>query len=119
MLTISKPPVGVIAYGRSGAGYIIEALEADRIVLKTPSGLKRVPFDAVIRWEPPLSPKPIEVGERVQLKGTQAEYVVIELYDHFMGWKDGERTYEQWARLQTSDHKPATWKLTQLRNLKP
>jgi D-serine deaminase-like pyridoxal phosphate-dependent protein len=113
MLTISKPPVGAIAYGRSGLGYIIEALEADRILLTTPSGLKRVPLDAVIRWElpAPINPAP---GQRVRLKGTHAEYMVIEIYDHFMGWKDGDRTTETWARLKTADSKPATWKLSQL-----
>jgi D-serine deaminase-like pyridoxal phosphate-dependent protein len=110
----SKPPVGAIAYGRSGLSYIIEALETDQILLKTPEGLKRVPLNAVTRWELPPAPRPIQLGDRVRLKGTQAEYVVIELYDHFMGWQDGDRTTEACARLQTDDGKPATWKIQQL-----
>lgn len=114
MLTSSKPPVGAIAFGRSGIGHIITALEADRVVLRCPDGLKRVPLGAVIRWELPPEPRPIQVGDRVRLNGTQAEYTVIELYDHFMGWEDGDRTYETWARLTTPDGKPATWKIQQL-----
>jgi hypothetical protein len=114
MLTISKPPVGALAWGRSGVGCIIEALEANRIILKTPSGLKRVPFDAVIRWELPAVPKPIQIGDRVRLKNTALEFVVVEIYDHFMGLEDGERTYETWAKLTTEDGRPAHWKLNQL-----
>jgi hypothetical protein len=114
MLTISKPPVGALAWGRSGVGCIIEALEANRIILKTPSGLKRVPFDAVIRWELPAVPKPIQIGDRVRLKNTALEFVVVEIYDLFTGLEDGERTYETWARLKTSDDRAAFWKLSQV-----
>lgn len=111
----SKPPIGAIAYGRSGAGYAIEALEANRILLKTPSGLKRVPFDAIIRWELPPSPKAPASGQRVRLKGTYRTYTITELYEVYCGRDlDGDRTTETWARLKTADDKPATWKLNQL-----
>jgi hypothetical protein len=46
-------------------------------------------------------------GDRVQLKNTAAIFTVVELFDHFMGLKDGERTYEDWARLETPEGKPA------------
>jgi hypothetical protein len=115
MLTTSKPPVGAIAYGRSGAGYTIAALEANRIILKTSSGLKRVPLDAVIRWELPPSPKALEPGQQVKLKGTDRTYTLIEIYRAYCGrGSDDQPFYEQWARLKTVDHKPATWKLNQL-----
>jgi hypothetical protein len=114
MLTSSKPPVGAIAFGRSGVGHIITALEADRVVLRCPDGLKRVPLGAVIRWELPAIPTTPIPGQRVRLKNTALEYVVIELYDHFMGLVDGERTYETWAKLTDSGGKTATWKLSQL-----
>jgi hypothetical protein len=114
MPTISKPPVGAIAFGRSGVGHIITALEADRIVLRCPDGLKRVPLGAVIRWELPPEPKTLTPGHRVRLKNTQAEFVVTEIYQHYMGLEDGDRTYERWARLQADDGKPAHWKVCQL-----
>jgi hypothetical protein len=76
-----------------------------------PQGSRVIPLELV---KGVAQQKPIQVSDRVRLKGTQSEYVVIELYDYFMGWVDGERTYEQWARLQTIDGKPATWKLSQL-----
>ncbi len=115
MLTISKPQVGAIAFGRSGVGHIITALEADRVVLKCSDGLKRVPLTAVIRWE---LPRPLEVGDRVRLKNTERQYTITELYDHFMGLdSNDERTYEQWARLKTDDGKPANWKLRQLEKI--
>jgi hypothetical protein len=53
-------------------------------------------------------------GDRVQLKNTTAIFTVVELFDHFMGLKDGERTYEAWARLETLEGRPAWWKVQQL-----
>jgi hypothetical protein len=119
MLTISRPPIGAIAFGRSGLGHIITALEADRVVLRCPDGLMRVPLGAVIRWELPAKPKTLTPGQRVLLKNTALEFVVIDIYDHFMGWVDGERTYEQWAELQTNDvdGRPAHWKIQQLEEI--
>lgn len=115
MLTTSSPPPGAIAYGRSGAGYIIEALEANRIILKTSSGLKRVPLDAVIRWELPPSPKALSAGQQVRLKSTDRIYTLIEIYRAYCGrGSDDQPFYEQWARLKTADDRPATWKLNQL-----
>jgi hypothetical protein len=53
-------------------------------------------------------------GDRVQLKNTAAIFTVVDLFDHFMGLKDGERTYEAWARIETVGGKPAWWKVRQL-----
>jgi hypothetical protein len=114
MLTSSSPVVGAIAFGRSGTGHVIAALDADRVILKTSEGLKRVPLAAIARWEMPAVPTTPALGQRVRLKNTVLEYVVIELYDHFMGWVDGERTFEAWARLQADDSRPAHWKINQL-----
>jgi D-serine deaminase-like pyridoxal phosphate-dependent protein len=82
-------------------------------------GARVIPLESVkgVAQQKPnllVMPRPIQIGDRVRLKGTQAEYVVIEIYSHFMGWEDGDRTYEQWARLQTDNGKPATWKIQQL-----
>lgn len=60
----SSPPIGAIAYGRLGIGYPITALEAERVILKTPAGLKRVPIEAITRWEHPTAPP---LGHRVRL----------------------------------------------------
>jgi hypothetical protein len=104
------PIVGAIAFGRSGAGYPVIEVHPDRIVLKRDGRPWAVNPVAIVRWEP----KPIQTGDRVRLKNTALEFLVIETYAHFMGWVDGDRTYEAWARLQTSDGKPAHWKLSQL-----
>lgn len=117
MLTISNPPVGAIAFGRSGVGCIIEALEANRIILKTPTGLKRVPLDAVIRWELPAS-TPLAPVRQVKLKGTSQTYTLVETYQVYCGrGSDDQPFYEEWAKLTTSDCKPAHWKLSQLEGL--
>jgi D-serine deaminase-like pyridoxal phosphate-dependent protein len=109
----SSPPIGAIAFGKSGAGYPVIEVRPDRIVLKRADGPWAVSPMAIVRWELP-APRPIQPGDRVRLKGTQAEYVVIELYQHFMGLEDGDRTYETWAWLTTADGKPARWKMQQL-----
>lgn len=54
------------------------------------------------------------VGDRVILRGTSAEYTVLEFFDHYTGLKDGDRTYEQWAKLQSLEGTPAFWKVRQL-----
>jgi hypothetical protein len=114
MLTISKPPLGAIAFGRSGVPCIVTALESERVVLRCPDGASlRVPVTAIARWELPAVPKTPVPGQRVRLKNTALEFVVIELYDHYMGMQDGERTYETWAKLTTPEGKPAHWKLSQ------
>jgi hypothetical protein len=117
MPTISEPPVGAIAFGRSGVGCIIEALEANRVILKTPNGLKRVPFDAVIHWELPAAPKVPAVGDRVKLKNTNLFYTIIEVFE-VPYWISGYRTVEMWARCQIVEGRMATWKLGQLETIK-
>ena len=115
MLTISNPPVGALAYGRSGKPAVIEALEADRVLLRTPNGLKRVPLEAVVRWELPALPKIPTPGQRVRLKRTQLEYMLIETYSVRCGLDaDGSPSFEQWAKLQNEVSTVASWKLQQL-----
>jgi hypothetical protein len=63
-MIVSSPPMSAITYGITGVPYIITALEADRVVLRCPDGLKRVPLDAIIRWELLTLPKAVEVGDR-------------------------------------------------------
>lgn len=107
-----SPPLGAIAIGRSGTRAIITALEADRVILRFPDGaLKPVKVEAITRWEMPAQLQP---GQRCRLTGTDRTYTLIETYEHFMGWHDGDRTYEAWARLKTAEGNPATWKLIQL-----
>lgn len=65
-------------------------------------------------WSVPEVPTPLAPGQQVRLKSTAQAYTLIEIYDHFMGWADGKRTYETWARLLTDDGRPAHWKLNQL-----
>jgi hypothetical protein len=68
MLTSSKPPVGAIAFGQSGVGYPVKEVEGDRLVLQTPSGLKRVPWGAVIRWEVPAATPPnYQPGQNIEV----------------------------------------------------
>ncbi|UJB69181.1 hypothetical protein HRE53_22785 [Acaryochloris sp. 'Moss Beach'] len=97
----SSPPVGAIAYGRSGVGYPITRLEGASVVLRTKNGLLRVPLSAIQRWKPPPQEpleqtKPIEVGDTVQLKGTCRTYRVVRLYQTYCG--QGE--YQDWAELE-------------------
>jgi hypothetical protein len=113
MPTNSSPPVGAIAFGRSGVGCIIEALEANRVILKTPNGLKRVPFDAIIRWELSAVPNEPTVGDRVKLKNTHLFYTLIDVFE-VPYWINGDRTVELWARCQNIEGRIATWKLGQL-----
>jgi hypothetical protein len=106
-----SPPIGSIAFGRSGAGYPVIEIHADRIVLKKDDRPWAVNPVAIARWE---LPKAIQPGDRVRHKQTGQTFTVIELYEHFLGWQDGDRTFERWAKLQTLDGRPAHWKLQQL-----
>lgn len=55
----TNPPIGAIAYGRSGVAGIVTDIESDRVVLRFPDGQKkRVPVAAIARWELP-APKVI------------------------------------------------------------
>lgn len=124
MTTITNAAIGAVISTHKGNRGIIESLEADRVIIRVPDGqLKSIPLTAIARWElppkqvsePAKAPvKVLAIGDRVKLKGTQLTYNIIELYEHFMGWVDGERTYESWAKLQTDDGKPAHWKVQQL-----
>ena len=75
----SNPPIGAIAYGRSGVGGIITEIEAEayapsfgnRVVLRFPDGLKRVPISAIVRWELPAA----KVKRRKLDLGVQVRYI--------------------------------------------
>ena len=69
----SNPPIGAIAYGRSGVGGIVTEVEIDRVVLRFSDGLKRVPISAIARWELPASKvkqHKLDLGDRVRYVGT-------------------------------------------------
>jgi hypothetical protein len=69
----SNIPVGAIAHSRSGNRGIVTQVESDRVVVKCPDGLKRVPISAIVRWELPPSgsfPRPLSLGDRVRYTGT-------------------------------------------------
>lgn len=102
---------------RQGFGRYV-SLSADgsfnRCTQKDPSDQKfisrLVPFDQV----PALPTTPVS-GQQVKLKGTSQTYTLLETYRAYCGrGSDDQPFYEEWARLQTADHKPATWKLNQL-----
>jgi hypothetical protein len=108
-----SPPIGAIAFGKSGAGYPVIEVRPDRIVLKRADGPWAVNPVAIVRWELP-APRLIQVGDRVRLKNTQLEFTIAEIYSVRDGSDNGEPTFEQWARLQTDDNRPAHWKTRQL-----
>jgi hypothetical protein len=115
MTTITNPRIGARIFTHKGNSGIVEQLEHERVIIRIPDGiLKSIPLTAIARWELPAVPKTIQFGDRVRLKNTALEFVVVEIYDHFMGLEDGERTYETWAKLTTEDGRPAHWKLNQL-----
>jgi hypothetical protein len=115
----SSPPIGAIAFGKSGAGYPVIDVHPDRIVLKRADGPWAVSPAAVICWELPPESTPIQVGDRVRLKGAGRVYTVVEIYDHYVGRdSNGDRSYETWARLKAQDGKAAHWKLRQLEVLR-
>lgn len=60
----SSPPVGAIAYGRSGIACTVIRVEADRIVMTCPDGIKNVPVNAIARWEMPPMTQPFQKGDR-------------------------------------------------------
>lgn len=108
----SSPPVGAIAYGESGIGYPISQLEGTSVVLRTSTGLLRVPLTSIHHWElpKPLEPRqPIDVGDKVQLKGTQRTYQVTRVYSVYRC----QNTYEHWAELEGSNGS-AHWLIGQL-----
>jgi hypothetical protein len=84
-----------------------------------PRGSRVIPLESVrgVAQQKPnllVMPRPVQVGDRVRHKQTQHEFTVVELYQHYMGLEDGDRTYETWAKLTTDDGRPAHWKLGQL-----
>jgi hypothetical protein len=106
-------PCQVIAIGsKRGTGQTM-------LKVLCPQGARVIPLESVkgvAQQKPNLlgMPRPIQLGDRVQHRQTQHEFTVIEIYQHFMGWEDGDRTYESWARLMTDDGKIAHWKIQQL-----
>jgi hypothetical protein len=55
----SSPPIGAIAYSRSGNACTVAQVEDGRVMLNCPSGSVRVPLSAIVRWE---IPEPLTVG---------------------------------------------------------
>ena len=49
----SSPPIGAIGFGKSGVGYPLVRAEGDRLVLRSPQGLIRIPAHSIVRWEVP------------------------------------------------------------------
>jgi hypothetical protein len=62
-----SPPVGAIAFGRSGAGYPVIGVQPDRILLKRDGAPWAVNPVAIVRWElPPLpTANPFPIGTAV------------------------------------------------------
>jgi hypothetical protein len=93
MPTISEPPVGAIAYGRSGVPCIVTALESERVVLRCPDGASlRVPLTAIARWELPpelvseLAKAPVKVlavGDHVLINSINATGIVAQLDNQY------------------------------------
>jgi hypothetical protein len=52
MLTICNLTQGATVTTHSGKTGLFERLEGDRIVVRVPDGLKRIPLTAIARWEP-------------------------------------------------------------------
>ena len=115
MTTTTNPQIGSQIFTHKGNCGIVERLEDERVIIRIPDGSRKsIPLTAIARWELPAVPKTPIPGQRVRHRQTGQEFTIIEIYDHYMGFEDGERTYEECARLQTPDGKPATWKIQQL-----
>jgi hypothetical protein len=57
MLTSSDLPIGAIAYGKSGTACVVTQVEGDRVTVLCSDGkLKRVPVNAIARWQSPSPP---------------------------------------------------------------
>jgi hypothetical protein len=109
---MSIPQIGNLVWDADSVACQVVSIGTKRSTGQTmlkvlcPHGARIIPLEAV---------KGISsAGARVMLKGTDLTYTLLETYQQYMGLSDGERTYEQWARLQTHDGKPAYWKLSQL-----
>jgi hypothetical protein len=108
MLMSSDLKTGAIAIGNTGIGYPVTQIEGDRLVLKTPDGLKRVPWSAVIRWE--LPPPRFQPGQKIEV-----------FFPHKQRWRSGYRFLgysQEWtdrAWLQCPEGHQAQSKLEFLR----
>ena len=61
--------IGSVAYRDSGIGGTVIKIEADKVLIKYPDGIKRLPISAIVRWESPSkSPKVHKLlrGDRVK-----------------------------------------------------
>lgn len=73
----SNLSIGSIAHCRSGICGIVTKIESDRIVLRLPDGLKRVPIESIVQWELPTStvkPRKLVLGDRVRYVGTHPSF---------------------------------------------
>jgi hypothetical protein len=78
----SSPPVGAIAYGKSGIAYRVAEVFPDGLRLSNADGEKLAKFSAILRWEMPPSPEGLgENRHRLEqvLKATQLIRLTVEL----------------------------------------
>jgi hypothetical protein len=135
---IASPPIGAIAFGKSGIPYQVIECHSQRVTLRCPDeSLIDVEPSAIVRWEhcvdakgeseskvsfanfQPKADQPPTVGDWVRLRGGDAiaqnpRYRVLELFQVYAGVKNGEPIHEVWAKLQGHDGGLAYWKLNQL-----
>jgi hypothetical protein len=114
---ITSPPVGAIAFGRSGVACTVAEVQPDRVVLLCSDGVKQVRPTAIARWELPTKPGTPKSGDRVKLKNTNLFYTLIEVFE-VPYWINGDRTVELWARCKSIGGWIAAWKLCQLEKVK-
>lgn len=80
----SNPPIGAIAYGRSGNACTVTQVEGDRVLLSCPAGFVRVPRSAIVRWETPGSGQP-STPPAPQFKPGDLVEVWFEDYQRWVG----------------------------------
>jgi hypothetical protein len=109
----SKPPIGAIAFGKSGIGCSVIEIAPECITLLHPEGKTlKVLSKAIIRWETSIRTPP-QTGDRIRVKNTSLFYTLIEVFE-MPYWINGDRTVELWARCEGIDGQIVKWKLCQL-----
>jgi preprotein translocase subunit YajC len=83
---------GATVTTHSGKTGLFERLEGDRIVVRVPDGLRRIPLTAIARWDVPpeqvreLAKAPVKalaVGDRVLITSINARGNVAQLDDQY------------------------------------
>jgi hypothetical protein len=97
----SSPPVGAIAYGKSGLAYEVLEVMPDRIRLKNESGETIARISAILRWEPPV--------QRYKLKGSGKIYTLVESHEvNVCG------TIETWGKFLDPTGLLCHWAMSQM-----